>query len=156
MAAQSIGARFVRSQCKSVLVDSETPGGGSPPEAATILVVEDTEALRVLFGRILQRAGFRVVTAADGVEALARFGEQAFDLVVTDMMMPNMDGFELIRALVKSDPGVRIIAISGVDDRLSYLDMAIRLGALAKLEKPVTAANLIPPVRGTLAMSALL
>ena len=103
--------------------------------------------MRSLLARILGRAGFRVVTANNGVEALERCREGQIDVVITDMVMPVMDGIELIRALAVERPAIQIIAISGVHDWSNYLGMAIKLGAKAGIQKPVGATDLVEAVR---------
>jgi CheY-like chemotaxis protein len=121
--------------------------------APAILVVDDDEGMRDLLQRMLERAGFAVFTAAHGREALARIRARRVDAVVTDMVMPEMDGIELIRALVAEYPGLPIIAISGMHDWSNYFRMALRLGAKAGLQKPVSPASLIRAVRELLPAS---
>ena len=103
--------------------------------------------------RILERAGFVTVVANNGRDALERFRERPIDLVITDMVMPEMDGIELIRALTAERPGLPIIAISGVHDWANYLGIAVTLGAKAGLQKPVGAAELAATVRRLLALN---
>jgi CheY-like chemotaxis protein len=117
----------------------------------SILVVEDEEKMRELLRRMLERASFTVMTAPHGREALKLFRERPADLAITDLMMPEMDGFELIRELTAQWPSIRIIAISGADLRL---DMARQLGAKAVLKKPVTGAALVTAVEQVLAATA--
>jgi CheY-like chemotaxis protein len=84
--------------------------------------------------------GFRVVTAMDGVEALERMPAEKFDLIITDLNMPDMDGFEFIRTL-RETPEYRdipIIVLSSYTD-LKNKDLALEIGALAFLEKPLSA-----------------
>jgi signal transduction histidine kinase/ActR/RegA family two-component response regulator len=142
-------------------VDARLPGAGAPApapvpasrasrEPVTILVVEDDENLRHLLGRMLERSGFAVVTAVHGRDALRRLGEQAIGLVVTDMLMPEMDGLELMRLLRAERPSLPVIAISGVEEWAEYLRIAVHLGAKATLRKPVVAAELVRTVREAL------
>ena len=116
-----------------------------------MLVVEDDESLRDLFARMLERAGLTVMKAVNGREGLERIRERAVDLVVTDMLMPVMDGIELMRALIVECPRTPIIAVSGVEEWAEYLRIATHLGAKAALRKPVTAARLVQAVRDVLA-----
>jgi len=76
----------------------------------TILVVDDEPYIRYVISRKLQRAGYEVRTACDGVEALQLVAEVGAALVITDLMMPNMDGFEL-SAACRADPRTREIPI---------------------------------------------
>ena len=119
--------------------------------AATILVVDDDDAMRALLSRMLQRAGFSAVTAINGRDALERFRERHIDAVVTDMVMPEMDGIELIRALRAERPGLPIIAVSGVHDWADYLKMATTLGARGGLRKPIRSVDLVQAMRECLA-----
>jgi CheY-like chemotaxis protein len=129
------------------------PASASPPAnpPPTILVVDDEEAMRNLLSRMLQRAGFVAITAVNGRDALERFREQRIDAVVTDMVMPEMDGIELIRALLAERPGLPIVAVSGVHDWADYLTLATTLGAKTGLRKPVRSTELIQALRECLA-----
>ena len=77
---------------------------------STVLVVDDDPGARLLVGSALEIAGFRVVTAADGVSALAQFGEHSVDCVVLDVVMPGMSGFDVCSAL-RTDPDSRHVPI---------------------------------------------
>ncbi len=118
--------------------------------AAAILVVDDDEVMRDLLRRVLERSGFEVMTATDGREGVERARGRAVDLTITDMMMPVMDGIELIQALVAEQPSIRIIAVSGVDDWDNYFKTARALGAKAVLRKPVSSAELVSTVKRVL------
>jgi two-component system chemotaxis sensor kinase CheA len=90
-------------------------GGRTIPEEEiaaprSVLVVDDALAVRELQRAILQRAGYQVRTASDGVEALALLAEQPSDLVITDVEMPRLDGFALTEA-IRAQPGVRHAAV---------------------------------------------
>ncbi len=122
----------------------------SAPGAATVLVIEDDEDLRPLLGRMLERAGYQAVMAVHGRDALQRLKERSIDLVVTDMLMPEMDGVELMRLLRSERPDLPVIAISGVEEWAEYLRIAKNLGARATLQKPVSAADLVGSVRHVL------
>lgn len=105
---------------------------------ASILLVDDNDQLRSLIERSLKAAGHEVVTAANGKSALAILPTVKYDLVLTDIVMPDMEGLELIRSIRKANPGAKIIAMSGggrgtADD---YLTLAKNFGAAATLEKP--------------------
>jgi len=115
----------------------------------TVLVVDDDESMRTLLRRMLERTGFTVITAINGQDGMERFSKQPVDIVVTDMMMPVLDGVELIRVLRGKWPEVRIVAISGVE--YPYLRMAVSCGARATLRKPVASAELVETVNRVLA-----
>jgi two-component system, cell cycle sensor histidine kinase and response regulator CckA len=130
-------------------------GGGTPMTAkasppAAILVVDDDEVMRDLLRRVLERSGFELVTATHGREGVERARDRAVDLTITDMVMPVMDGVELIQALVAEQPRIRIIAVSGVDDWDNYLKTAQSLGAKAVLRKPVSSTELVNTVKRVL------
>jgi CheY-like chemotaxis protein len=104
-----------------------------------ILVVDDSATVRKFVAASLNIKGFRVVTAADGIEALERMPSEKFDLVITDLNMPEMDGFELIRTLQESPEyrEIPIIVLTSFTD-LKNKDQAIGVGAVAFLEKPLS------------------
>ena|SRR5436309_2549808 len=70
----------------------------------SVLVVEDDASIRRLVMMVLQRAGFQVEAAADGLEAVLKLGICEYDVVILDLMMPNLDGFVLIETLAANDP----------------------------------------------------
>ncbi len=113
----------------------------------TVLLVEDDFSLLDMLGRTLERAGFEVTTATHGVTALTLFGEMAIDLVITDILLPQMDGFELIRRLKNESRDVPIIAISGMDDSPQFRDSALKCGATAALAKPISRQQLVDLAR---------
>jgi len=69
-----------------------------------ILVVEDDPAIRRLVSMVLQRQGFRTDAAADGLEAVAKLKTSSYDVIVLDLMMPNLDGFSFINMFAAEDP----------------------------------------------------
>jgi two-component system cell cycle sensor histidine kinase/response regulator CckA len=89
-----------------------------PVGSETVLVVEDDDAVRQLILRTLRQLGYTVLEAADGREALSlgRDGDRGIDLLVTDVIMPGMEGPELARQLVASQSGLRVLYISGYTD----------------------------------------
>ena len=110
----------------TVTGESPSPArAGEPTGAAagrggeTILVVEDEAALRSLIELLLEEAGYRVLTAGDGEEALAvvRRERPKIDLVLTDSIMPRLSGPELVKRLRSLDPGARVIQMTGYSDR---------------------------------------
>jgi two-component system cell cycle sensor histidine kinase/response regulator CckA len=87
-------------------------------QGATILVVEDDDALRFLLVRVLRDAGYSVLEARNGVEALLAPASQPVDLLVADVVMPQVGGVALADALRRERPDLRVLYISGWDDRL--------------------------------------
>jgi len=105
---------------------------------ATILLVDDDEQFRTMLNEVLQRAGYDVRQAQDGNDALRQYRASPADVVITDLIMPEKEGLETIRALRAFDPAVKIIAMSG-GGRLSaadYLVIAQRFKAQRVLAKP--------------------
>jgi PAS domain S-box-containing protein len=109
-----------------------------------ILVVDDEESIREITKGTLEAFGYRVVLAGDGTEALALYAEHRGEIkaVLTDMMMPFMDGPSTIRALKKLNPQVKIIAASGLAAEAKVAEAA-SLGVHAFLPKPFTAERLL-------------
>lgn len=71
---------------------------------AGVLIVEDDPAIRRLVKTVLEREGYRVEVAGDGIEAVLKLGLAEFDVIVLDLMMPNLDGFRLMSTLAENDP----------------------------------------------------
>ena len=108
-------------------------------EALSILVADDEESIRHLLGSWLESRGHTVVSVANAQDATRCLREQRFDLVITDVVMPDGDGFELIGAFRKAQSETRILAISGGGRFLQGTDclkIALGLGAHAVLMKP--------------------
>jgi DNA-binding response OmpR family regulator len=74
------------------------------PQQCAVLIVEDDSAIRRLVRMVLQREGYQVEVAADGVEAVLKLGLVAYDVIILDLMMPNLDGFTFIETLSQNDP----------------------------------------------------
>jgi CheY-like chemotaxis protein len=101
-----------------------------------VLVVDDEESICAFVTRVLRAAGCTVVTAADGIEALAAANAaEGFDLLLTDLMMPNMNGDELARRLRASTPDLPVLYLTGFSDRLFAERMTLWENE-AFLEKP--------------------
>jgi len=103
-----------------------------------VLVIDDDPGVRSVIRLVLEDEDFDVVEAKSGREGIALFGVHAPDVVVTDIIMPDMDGIETIIALRRIDPNVRLVAISGGGriQNKDFLDAALRLGADRVLPKP--------------------
>ena len=119
---------------------------------ARILVVEDNRALQILLKETLDKGKHQVITAIDGQEGLTTAQENIFDLIISDLMMPRMDGIELIREIRKENNEVGIIAISGGDTpaTVSLLETARLVGADAALSKPFKKQQLLDTVEKVL------
>ncbi len=103
---------------------------------AFVLLVDDDPAALRLLTRVLERAGHRVVTAADGAAGVAAYHANRPDWVITDLVMPGMDGIGLIAEIRLTDPNARIVAATGQLSEVA-IDAAIRAGATATLRKPL-------------------
>ncbi|MBM3262441.1 MAG: response regulator [candidate division Zixibacteria bacterium] len=120
---------------------------------ALILVADDQEQIRLMLKSLFEQFGYEVLLAINEPEALARYHSQPADLVITDIMMPDMEGIETIRELRKINPGVRIIAMSGGGTIRAneYLRMASMFGARRVIEKPFDLRDMLIAVRACLA-----
>jgi DNA-binding response OmpR family regulator len=103
--------------------------------APRILLVDDEPPIQTLLSFPLQRDGYEVVHASDGREALARFSEQTFDLVVLDLMLPKMDGLEVCRRLRAKGERVPIIMLSAKSEEIDKV-LGLELGADDYITKP--------------------
>jgi CheY-like chemotaxis protein len=114
-----------------------------------ILVVDDDLHTRLAIRTWLSRCGFRVAIADGSVNGLAALDDSTFDLMIVDIFMPNMRGFESIRVFHQHAPTVPLIAISGYAfsgpqaDNLACLKMVLSLGATRCLHKPFRPATLL-------------
>jgi adenylate cyclase len=121
------------------------------PEQGRVLVVDDNEANRDLLARRVRRQGHTVTVAEDGIKALELMGQEPFDLVLLDIMMPKMNGYQVLEHL-KNDSNLRhipVIVISAVDDINSVVE-CIELGAEDYLPKPFNAVLLAARIRNCL------
>ena len=118
----------------------------------TILVVDDHANVRTLIEDYLTELGYRVLTARDGVEALAIVGREPIDLILLDIMMPNMDGFEFLRRYRKehSLPVILLTARLAETDKVAGLD----LGADDYVTKPFGMQELVARIRAVLRRTA--
>lgn len=111
-----------------------------------VLLVDDNEELREALRRVLERSGYEVQLAADGAEALALQGSRPADVLVTDLFMPERDGFETIESFRARYPAVHIIAMSGdahIRIQTDYLKVAREIGAQHVLRKPFNPDELL-------------
>ena len=113
---------------------------------ARILVIDDDPDTRAMLEQILKSAGYEVTLAADGREGVVRQCANPADLVITDLYMPILDGFETIRELRRCFPEVAIIAMSGRTDTGTMLSIAQNLSAVGVLQKPFLPDELIAAV----------
>lgn len=111
----------------------------------SILVVDDEEPIRSYLATILTRKSYSVTVAADGRSAVDLMGEHQFDVILTDVLMPNGDGLEVMIAAKRWQSDAKIIAMSGGGLELgpgTCLQLAAALGSATRLFKPFTADQL--------------
>jgi len=123
--------------------ESEMPRRGSE----TVLLVEDQQAVRALVGAVLREHGYEVLEAVDGQDALGLEGATDVDLLVTDIVMPRVDGVQLTRRLRAERPGLPVLYMSGHSDHAEPPDTDART---AFLPKPFGLVELLRCVRGVL------
>src|SRR3954451_15985655 len=128
-----------------------------PDRAPRILLVDDEQPIQTLLSFPLQRDGYDVVTVADGREALTRFGEQHFDLVVLDLMLPRMDGLEVCRRLRAQTGQGKTVPIIMLTARSEEMDKVIglELGADDYITKPFSLREFRSRVKAALRRAAL-
>jgi len=124
------------------------------PSKTLILLVDDDIDLRGIIHRFLERSGFSVVAAGNGREALACLETQRVDLMLTDLMMPEISGIELIQTVRQTSALLPIIAMSADADLRNdrSLELAAQAGAQVVLEKPFAMNRLIREVQHLLAV----
>lgn len=114
----------------------------------TILVIEDHPDQRDLLAIVLQREGYRVITATNGIEALEKLGTENVQIALSDIMMPKMDGFELIKR-IRSDPALKNIYLILITARIQEGDRVrgLDLGADDYITKPFSFSELLARIR---------
>ena len=121
-----------------------------PHTKATILLVEDEELLRAGVQEVLEIQGYKVITAPDGEQALACLAAQTIDLIITDLVMPKMDGVDFVKQLRTIKPDLPVIVVSGSTRNIMQrygIDSIQVPGANASLPKPFRSVDLIEQVR---------
>lgn len=118
---------------------------------ATILVIDDQEPIRILLRLALEGVGHEVLEASNGRLGLELYRTRAPDLIITDIVMPEMDGLELLLELTRTFLNVKVIAISGGLEGDGPLRVAKLLGARQTFKKPLDMDALLRAVRYELA-----
>jgi CheY-like chemotaxis protein len=118
---------------------------GTKEKVSTILVVDDQELVRELIKEILESQAHEPIPVGSARKALELCKQKRFDLVITDLAMPDMDGLELIRALRAARIDVPVLAVSGSLNR-DFLRIASLLGAVETLSKPFELGDLLAAV----------
>lgn len=113
---------------------------------ASILIIDDNAALREVLRVGLETAGHTVREMRNGRDGIRAFRKEPSDLVITDIYMPERDGLELIEALRRTHPRVKILAMSGASGTMDYLNRARLIGAAMVIRKPFEMPTLLKAV----------
>jgi twitching motility two-component system response regulator PilH len=134
--------------------DEQSASPVLPTKDATVLIVDDSRTIVRALQLMLEREGYLTYSAVDGIQAIAMTKRQRPDVVLMDVVMPNMNGFEATRALV-NDPdtaAIPVIMMSGTE-QVSDRVWGIRLGAKGFLAKPINKEELLGKVRSVIAVA---
>jgi CheY-like chemotaxis protein len=120
------------------MIETPEEAGATPAPASkrTIVVVEDALLLRDVYAGYLEAGGYEVALAADGVEALLQIRRLRPHGVLLDLLMPRLNGLEILSEIRAIDPAIRVIVVTGARASM-YREQVLALGARAFLEKPV-------------------
>lgn len=142
-----------------------TTPSATPSAAPRLMIVDDEPDVRAAMARVLERAGFEVLLVASADEAIAALRTERVDLLITDMIMPGLNGAELIRVVKRDFPEIRVVAISGGGNfwpqgykpeaitTSAYLAAAEKAGADGAISKPFEILELLEVVRSVIARS---
>ncbi len=121
-------------------------------EIEKIMLVEDEDAVRAFSARALEKKGYEIIQATSGVEGLKSFKEHSdsIDLIISDVIMPELGGFELIEEVQKTNPEIRVIFISGYAEEQFSDKFDASTGNITFLPKPYTLQELVDKVRSML------
>jgi DNA-binding NtrC family response regulator len=121
---------------------------------AHILLVDDEQLVVDTLQAAMQSKGHTVETACNGIEGLLRYARGHFDLVITDIIMPDKEGIGMMLEMRRENPDAKIIAISGGGrtGNVEFLKMAAKLGAVATLKKPIRLAEFFQMLDDCLAL----
>jgi CheY-like chemotaxis protein len=119
-----------------------------------VLVVDDSRSAREVVEMVLSEAGYDVAACGNGKAAVARLQKESFDLIITDIYMPENDGLEVIQSRRRICPQVPVIAMSGETGTRSMLAVARHMGACQTIRKPFSKADLLDTVWAALHASA--
>jgi two-component system response regulator (stage 0 sporulation protein F) len=114
---------------------------------ATILIIDDEASVRLLLRSVLEAAGYEVTEATNGRQGLELYRHKPTDLVITDILMPELDGLELLVALTREFVHAKVIAMSGAGKQERALGVAKLLGARRTIHKPFGMPLLLDAVR---------
>jgi len=114
----------------------------------TILVVDDEEPFRDFMTALLEKNNYNVLVAENGIVGEQKASEHKPDLIITDIVMPDMEGVEFIKSIRETDTVTPVIAVTGGNrvNAYSYLSMSKKLGANAILAKPFSKADILKTI----------
>ncbi len=118
-------------------------------ESKRILLVEDDQGMREVLRDILEDEGFKITTAENGKFALKELENQSFDLILTDLKMPQMDGMEFLEIIEQNHPETKVIVITAYGGKDSY-NQAKYLGAFEFLSKSIRVEELKKVIKGVI------
>lgn len=121
---------------------------------AKILVIDDERSIRNVIGELLEMEGYTVKTAENGVQGYEMIGAESFDLVISDIKMPEMDGIELLDKLVETHPDTTVVMISGHGSIDTAVE-CIKKGAFDYIEKPIDMNRILVTVKNALERGSL-
>lgn len=118
-----------------------------------ILIIDDEPDILIMLKKMIERAGYEVEIAENGLVGMGLFKTGSFDMVITDILMPEKEGLEIIRDMKQMNPDLKIIAISGGGriSAASYLESAEIFGADMVFEKPFRQAEITGAIKSLLA-----
>jgi DNA-binding NtrC family response regulator len=115
----------------------------------SILLVDDDQEFRKAMKKMFEKSGYDVTVAADGREALDVLSKDVFDLIISDLRMPNLNGMELMEEIKKKKMKVPVIFITAYGEVESYMDL-MNLGAFEYINKPVKGQEILSVARKAL------
>ncbi len=122
----------------------------TPQKKARILVVDDEEDLRTLLNNVVSGAGYEVITATDGEEAIAKLKASRFDVALLDIQMPNKSGIEVLKYIQENSQHTKSIILTGYAD-LKHAMEAREFGALDFISKPYKLEDVLSTIERVLA-----
>lgn len=125
-------------------------------ETKTIMIVDDDDDIRLIVSAFLEREGYDCIKASSGMEALETLKKETVDLILLDIMMPGIDGFEVLDRLRKDErtESIPVIMLTGVEDREKTID-ALNKGVTYFINKPFETIDLASKIRVALSGEVL-
>jgi EAL domain-containing protein (putative c-di-GMP-specific phosphodiesterase class I)/CheY-like chemotaxis protein len=135
-------------------MDTETHNGEIERKRPRLLVIDDDRLMRKQLGRLLNGKGYEAIVAQDGAEAQEIFAQATFDLVLTDVNMPKVDGITVLKQIRERDPDLPVIMFTGSPSSASAIG-ALQLRATAYLTKPINPGRLVEEIAKALKLHDL-